>query len=367
MQSRHCRLKEPGWTPQCRAALEELINKGSGKRLPVVFDFDNTVVCGDIGEAVLAVLARDGTLSPEKIPRTLSPPFRHLVEGKVSLESALDLTDYYEALLSPTVHQEEDTTPLANGYAWAVEIMEGLTPLDVTKATRKAYGASQPGKRNLIEVTPGKAGYPAPFFYPEMVELIAELLRHAFDFWILSASNVWSVRWMMLNGLNPLLRKRGVRNGVRADHVIGISTLLANAAGKLYKDPILVQENAGYARLDPAALRRFRLTSRLCFPVSTYSGKVAWIYDVIGRQPYLCAGDSPGDHPMLGFSEHRLWIARVEKAGYQKALVQLARRRGNEGWLVQPVASVDRPGFIAAQVNEALGEGLEPLRSLRFR
>ena len=216
----------------------------------------------------------------------------------------------------------------------------------MVNATRAAYELSEPGKRQLIAVSPGKTSYPAPFFYPEMVELIGELLRHGFDFWVLSASNVWSVRWMILKALNPLLRERGIPTGVRPDRVVGISTLLSDRAGKLHKDPLLVRENPAYATLDPKTLRKFRLTSRLCFPVSTYSGKVAWIYDAIGTRPYLCVGDSPGDHPMLGFSEHRLWIARLEKPAYQKALVELAKRRGRDRWIVQPVFSVEHPGFI---------------------
>lgn len=339
-------LAAPGWLPQTRSALERLIRQGAGKELPVVFDFDNTIVCGDIGEATLAILVRSGVVTPTRVPATLCPPFRVPGGRRITLKSCADLTEYYEAFLAPTSHRNGDTMPLANGYVWAVEIMEGLRPWDVARATKLAFATSEPGQRRLIEVTPGKTAYPAPFFYPEMVELLAELLRHRFDVWIISASNVWSVRWMVLHALNPQLRERGLDAGVRADHVVGVSTLLVDRRGQLHKDALLVRGDAAYAALEDEALRAFRLTSRLEFPAPTYSGKVARIWDLIGQRPHLCAGDSPGDHAMMSFSRHRLWIARVEKPDYQLATEKLIRKTGAAGWIVQPTRTHGTPGFI---------------------
>ncbi len=51
-------LQAPGWRPEARTALSRLIRRGSGKQLPVALDFDNTIVCGDVHEATLAVLLR---------------------------------------------------------------------------------------------------------------------------------------------------------------------------------------------------------------------------------------------------------------------------------------------------------------------
>jgi hypothetical protein len=190
-----------------------------------------------------------------------------------------------------------------------------------------------------------------------VVELLAALLRHRFDVWIVSASNVWSVRWMVQEELNPRLREHGVRRGLRADHVIGISTLLTDRRGCLYKDALLVKENARYAALDEQVLRSFRLTSRLQFPVPTYSGKIACIFDALGTRPCFCAGDSPGDHPMLAFSRNRLWIARLEKPDYQRQLGELIRKTGKTGWLIQATLTKDSPGFVPdfASLSERLG------------
>jgi hypothetical protein len=358
------RLEAPGWNERTRRALEKLIERGAGRNLPAVFDFDNTIVSGDIGEATLAVLVRDGKIRAARLPETLSPPFHLPEKGRVTLEVSVDPTAYYEAFLAPTAHGERDPTPLANGYAWAVEVMQGLSPLDVVEATRKACEFARPNGPGWIEATPGKTRFPAPVFYPEMVEMLAQLVRHAFDVWIVSASNVWSVRWMVREQLNPRLRARGARKGLRADHVLGVSTLLADHRGALHKDALLMKEDAGYAALDEKTLRHFRLTSRLQFPVPTYSGKIACIHDAIGRQPFLGAGDSPGDHAMLAISQNRLWIARLEKPGFQERTAALMRQTGGEGWMVQATLAKASPGFVSdlGQLETRLGEVPEEIR-----
>ena len=340
-------MQAPGWRKEIRRALTELIRRGSGKRLPVTLDFDNTIVCGDIAEATLAVLVKKGVLIARRIPRTLSPSFRLPRGASVALDSGPDITSYYEEFLAPTTHGSADPTPMANGYAWAVEVMEGLTPLDVVRATKEAFACAEPMRQRMIEVTAGKTGFPAPFFYPEMVELIGELRRHDFDVWVVSASNVWSVRWMVSRALNPLLEAHGAASGIPADHVVGVSTLLQDTAGGLYKDALLVRGNHEYAALEERTLSSFRLTSRLQYPVPTYAGKIGCIWDAIGRRPYLAAGDSPGDHPMLSFSEHRLWIMRMEKPCYQQTTMDCIRRTGKIGWMVQPVLGRENPGFLA--------------------
>jgi hypothetical protein len=336
---------------------------GSGleQHLPVVFDFDNTIICGDIGEATLAVLARSGVLTPAKLDRSTSPSFR--VPGRDLLEPAScdDVAEYYEALLAPTAHEGRDPTPLSTAYAWAVEIMENLRPLDVVKGTRTAFEWPQPTKPAFIEVTPGKTAMPVPFFYPEAVELIGELVRLRFDVWVVSASNVWSVRWMVLHALNPLLRERGLKTGLAADHVVGVSTLLSDRQGRLFKDTLLVREDDQYAAMAEKVLAGLRLTSRLQFPVPIYSGKVSVVFDMIGGNPYLAAGDSPGDHPLLSVSQHRLWVARLDKPGYQQATRELMRKTGRDGWLIQPVLSKKAPGFVSglAEAGQRLN-GLSP-------
>ena len=355
---RPLQLEANGWNPRIRAELERLITKNAGRNLPVVFDFDNTIVCGDIGEATLAMLVRSGQLKPGRVAATLSPAFRLPDGKKVTLAGSVDPTAYYDAFLAPTAHGSKDPTPLANGYAWVVEAMEGLTTLDVIEAASAAFHAGLAG-RHWLEVTPGKTGFPAPFFYPEIVELIARLIEGDFDVWVVSASNVWSVRWMVARALNPRLRQMGCSRGLPPDHVVGISTLLRERDHHLYKDSVLVQDNKDYANLKPELLRNLWLTSRLHFPVPTYSGKVACVWDALGRRPWLCVGDSPGDHAMLEFSEHRLWLARLEKPAYQQTALARMQANRSERWLVQPLLATQRPGLVPSPA--AVRQWLRPL------
>ena len=343
---RNCRLQAPGWNLEVREWLENLIADGSGRGLPVVLDFDNTIICGDVSEVTLATLVNSGLVALRHLAPTLSPPFRPPSGTRITLESSADITEYYEAFLTPSTHGTLDPSPFSNGYVWAVEVMEGLRPLDVVRATQTAYEQPQSGKSRFVEVTPGKTVFPVPFFYPEMVELIAQLLRHRFDLWVVSAGNVWSMRWMILKVLNPMLQQLGSSQGLRADHLLGVSTLLADRKDRLYKDALLVRDHPAYAALEERALGAFRLTSRLQFPVPAYSGKVACLLDTLGCNPYLCVGDSPGDHAMLAISQYRLWIARMERPYFQRKLLNLIRQKGGGNWMVQPTLTKENPGFL---------------------
>lgn len=344
---RNCKLQTPGWNLDVREWLENLIANGSGSGLPVVLDFDNTVICGDVSEVTLATLVNSGLLPLQHLAPTLSPPFRQPGGTRITLESSADITEYYEGFLTPSTHGALDPSPFSNGYVWAVEVMEGLRPLDIVRATRAAYEQPQSAKPGFVQVTPGKTVFPVPFFYPQMVELIAQLLAHQFDLWVVSAGNVWSMRWMILEVLNPKLRQLGISDGLRADHLLGVSTLLADRKDRLYKDSLLVRDHPAYAALDERALSAFRLTSRLQFPVPAYSGKIACLFDALGRNPYLCIGDSPGDHAMMAISQNRLWIARMERPHFQRKLLNLFRQRGAANWKVQPTLTKGSPGFVS--------------------
>jgi phosphoserine phosphatase len=341
-----CRLKAPGWNDQARRSLEELIERGAGQGLPVVFDFDNTLISGDVGEATLAILAAEGRVTARNLSKSLCPVFEIPGKQKINVEQCCDIMEYYEALLSPTAHGSADPAPLANGYVWATQAMEGMTVAEVVAATARVFAVGQRGGHLRIEVTPSKTSYPAPRFRDEMVELVAELLRFQYEVWIVSASNVWSVRWMVLYGLNPLLRKQGVRKVLKPRHVIGVATLLTDRLERLYKDSVLLAENRGYAAMDRKSLKGIRLTRHLQYPASVYSGKVACILDAIGRNPYFTAGDNPSDHPMMMVSQYRLWIARLEKPEAQRKTSTLIEQTGKAGWILQICSETDGPRFL---------------------
>lgn len=362
-----CRLKGLGWNEEARSSLERAIQRGAGQRLPVVFDFDNTIVSGDVGEAALALLAAEGRLSPKSVCKSLCPVLTPPGGKRHAIEDCSNVMEYYEALLAPTAHGPADPTPLANGYVWATEVMEKLTVAEVLAATARVYELGQANPIAQIKVTPGKPTYPPPRFYSEMVELIGLLLRLKYDVWIVSASNVWSVRWLVLHGLNPLLKAQGIDEGLRPDHVIGVATLLADPDGHLYKDSVLVRQNVPYAVLETKTAKALQITRHLQFPAPVYSGKVACILDAIGRTPYLCAGDSLSDHPMLKVSQYRLWIARWDKPDAQRATKAMIQQTGQAGWIVQAVQSGGEVRFIPSRDGTFVTSKKAPAKPQKMR
>ncbi len=349
------------WWPGVKARLETLISENAGQNKKVVFDFDNTIMCRDIGEATFALLVQDKKLPLTNIPTDVSPSFT-LATGTLSPKNNQDLTTYYEGLLTATGHQSRDISLHAKAYAWVVQIMAGMTPADIVLYTEKAYAkgiARKDSSDPNLHVSKIN-GYPQPFFYPEMVDLLGLLLKNHFDVYIISASNVWTVRWMVMQNLNPLIQARyGREIGITPDHIFGINTLLKDRrTGKLYKDPILVKENQSYAKLKKEELTHYELTCQIVNPLTAYYGKTAAIRKHVTMcRPFLVAGDSANDHPMLNLAENRLWMARLEKMDYQEKTIVQIEQSLPDTWLIQPVLYENSPGFVSSggDLNERLG------------
>ena len=155
-------LPAAGWNAAVRNSLATLIEKGAGKNLPVVFDFDNTLVCGDIGEATLALLVNAGLIRKDRIHGGSAPAFRPRGRARVTLNSCHDPVEYYERFLDPTTHGAADPAPKSNGYVWAVEVMAGLGILDILKATQAAFEMGK-ARSSLIKVNGGTTSFPATF------------------------------------------------------------------------------------------------------------------------------------------------------------------------------------------------------------
>ncbi len=353
--SAEIKLDQGKWCPEVKARLETLIAQNAGKGKKVIFDFDNTLICRDIGEATFAAMAGEKKLTLKNIPLEITPPFT--LNGKrISPDNAENITMFYEDFLSATKHQPGEACPYSNGYAWVVQIMAGMTPADILSFTEKAYAkgiARQDSEKSNLQETKIN-GYRQPFFYPEMTDLAGLFLKNGYDVYVISASNIWTVRWMVIKNLNPLIQARhGEGLGIAPDHVIGVSVLLEDTrTGELHKDPLLVRTNKAYANMNLEELANYKLTSQIVYPLTGYFGKVANIIKFItSDRPFLIAGDSPNDHPMLNMAENRLWITRLEKMGYQEKTVKLIDNSLPGEWLLQPVLYKKSPGFVSSQAD----------------
>lgn len=164
-------LKESGWNTAVKARLEQIIAQGANQGNAVVFDFDNTLVCRDIGEATFGQLVANGVLSKQKLPKYLSLSFA-LDENSYTPDEAVDLAQYYDQLTRITQHQQGDIAPDITTFMWLVQIMAGMTPKDIIDGTKEAYAEGiaiedlHEMEASQIEITSGKTGYKRPFFLP---------------------------------------------------------------------------------------------------------------------------------------------------------------------------------------------------------
>ena len=344
-------LSVGGWLPDIQRRLAGIVGAEEAAGGAVVLDFDNTLICRDLGDAVLGQLASNG-LHNSAVAAAISPPF--CIDG-TNQRVEDSPVGYYEALQQAT----SDHEPRAAAYAWAVQVMAGRSPADVVRATR-----------HVLE-SPHREGQKLPpFAYPDMLDLVGYMLTRGFRLYIISATNVWSTRWAVKNVINPALNVRfGSEIEIRPECVVGISLLMKErASGLLYSDAHLVRSNPAYRSLDPETLGKLELTPLLSFPVSTYAGKVGCLRTLLGNeQPLLAAGDSDNDLPLLAEAKHRLWIARLEDASMQEFAASDALR--GENWLVQPVLTGIRPGFIRSREDlesrtppSTIEHSIDPLR-----
>ncbi|WP_137990407.1 HAD family hydrolase [Streptomyces vilmorinianum] len=225
-----------GWYGDNRARLQELIDthcaaKGGAKPV-AVFDWDNTVIKNDVGDATLFWLLRNNRVRPPEnddwttTSRYLTPEAADALRnacptGVRTLPTATDGRCADEIL---SVYAEGATTTggeafagfdhrrMEPQYAWLAQLLRGWTTRQVESfaaAARTENLAAPVGATQRVgtgEVT-GWVRY-----YDQQRELVRTLQKTGFDVWIVSASpepvvDVWA---------------EGV--GIKPSHAIGIRT-----------------------------------------------------------------------------------------------------------------------------------------------
>ncbi len=325
------RFDDAYWDPAIHPALDRIIAEARPSDI-ALFDFDNTIICRDLGDALFETIVRSGRgLNPDLLRATAPDLVEKHAEPPVEA-----LLDRYERLCSATRHQEEYAVA-APGYLWIVQLLAGSTPGDVVRWTHETWQAEATGRRNRL-----------PFVYPAMATLLDALGRSGVTCYIVSATNVWSVRWAVQNSLNPLLVEQfGSAAAIPTDRVFGVNMLLRErATGVHWTDTYLTRNEPGYAALDLDVLDRFEITPFFAPPMTTYGGKVGTIFQFVGsKRALLAAGDSLNDIPLLRFARNGLWIARLERPDLQERAVTLLGEEASR-LLIQPTRTGDEPGFV---------------------
>jgi tRNA (guanine37-N1)-methyltransferase len=326
-------LENLNWNNDNKFILEDILNKNSFQNKKVIFDFDNTIISRDLGEYTFLELLKYNLIDINKL-RDFSPDF-YTDNKNIILGSTVNPLEYYESLMMSTNHQSLDESEIINGYIWLVQAMSGLTLKQIVDIN-VALSDTKEKENNL-----------KPFFQPEIINLIGNLLINQFKVYIVSATNTWTVRNIVLKQLNPLLNQKFKKDiKISPQNIFGINTLIKDKRdNKLYKDIHLIKSNNRYKNMDLEELNNYTITSQITFPVTTFEGKNTLIEKYILKDneiPFLIAGDSPNDISMITKSEYKLWIERTEKLHYKKYIENLI----NDSWIIQKANTINNPGFI---------------------
>jgi hypothetical protein len=339
-----------GWTDGNRSALNRLLaDRGrfsetwDPERRPVaVFDWDNTVMKNDIGDATLFwMIAND---------KVLQPPNRdwRRTSGALTASAAIALSSACDGLASPgeplptsanpacataivqiynsgrtpagaPAWRPELTTTMNSAYAWAAQLLAGYAPSEVRAFAESAYeeNASAPiGARQSVGAVTGLNGYVR--IYDQMQDLIFALQENGFDVWVVSASP------------QNVVEAVAAHVGVPEHRVIGIRAVVT--------DGRLTYDLQGCGPVNDAA------NTLITFD----RGKRCWINKVIFHEPVsaqLEPNPDPTKRPVLVAGDSDTDIAMMKDATELKIAINrnkvqlMCNAYANAGgkWLVQPM------------------------------
>ena len=268
------------WRGDNEARLQKMMRESAGSGPSAIFDWDNTVIKNDIGDATFfwmilhdqihrpsswkktsryltpaAVMAlnRDCPLSsPDPLPTSVHPACEDTLLGI-----------YHDGLVvgKPAWLKRYDPDRMEPAYAWAVQLMAGHSPQEVREITLQVIWFSLKQKVGAQQKI-GNKSYPSSIrIYEPMRRLIRDLQKNQFDVWVVSASSQY------------LVESFAKRVGIQPDRVIGVRSKLDDQ-GRLTGafEPCGGEETIPYRK-----------------------GKVCWIDKIIRRPITFAAGDSDSD------------------------------------------------------------------------
>ncbi len=305
-------LVNEGWERDVAEGLSPWISALSAEKgRPIaVFDFDNTLIMGDIGELYSQYLIDEvlyrydldafwGLIDPEDGRDRLRQLATEIWETPRSEQRTHPLYDAYRREASELYRRRFDRLGRRDCYEWAVKLHVGIEEAQMARWSRAAMARELGRRRQRVSLGESDRGevevQRGIRVIAQMRRLLQRLMEEGVEVWIVSASNEWTVR-----AVAPLF-------GVPEQRVLG-NRVTVNDRGQL--------------------------TDQREGPVVYREGKVALIESVIGSQPQLAAGDAITDKEMLEFVDGpSLLIDRGDEA------MRLAARERD--WLVQPQERLD--------------------------
>lgn len=283
-----------GWDPAVEAGLEVLLSSDTVAGRRVVFDFDGTVIAGDVTETVASFGWSRGMMSAQALWSVLGCADNAPHQGPFATYQDIAASDNQQGF----PHGHHASSPLlAQAFA-------GLTVGDVVALTLEAAEADAGARGAFRPLAP-------------VLDLIRRLHHAGADCWVVTAGLVWCVRALLNHIINPaLVSQAGPSAAIPAHRVIGVSTLLREGS-RWWTDRQLLRSGHGasYVNGDASLLVRLEITAAVVSPVTFGGGKVgAWLELPPFEPPVLMVGDGAGDVPLMRISDHALWIAPHEGA-----------------------------------------------------
>lgn len=339
----------PTWVPSTKQSLTKLASDHRDKHLPVVVNFDNAIMCRDLGLATLAVLINSQMVTADNARRTGIPTEVQVRDKRYDIDRSHPL-DYADALAQATRGSGMENRGVAQGYR--TQLLNGLTVADVVAATGAAYGQGLADNDRhsaaVSEISVPGCGRQVerPYVHPEMLDLLAGLLDKGFSVWVVGTTNVWSLRYLIAKVINPKLLARGSKQLIDLSQVVGSRSWLQDPQGKLHRDADLARKSTAYRRMDDGAIKNYRITTILEPTVAGTAGAHLMIEQIVGRPPFLAISGNLAEVDLLARAEHRLWLARLDDPDLQQQVCGYLAKNGADNWLVQPVIAERFSGFV---------------------
>jgi phosphoserine phosphatase len=304
------------WRPEIHAALLDLINTHGNcsasfnpARPPIAaFDCDETLICNDLGEAMLRYMVTRRKfhadrgfwqLIPDRLGREAVQAAYNAVAGRSDAE-VRDTAAYrrYRAGMLAVYENLRATDGLEAAYTFAARLMRGLHERTLNELVEEVldYELDRPLSQEEIAGGPPFQGQIVPTgirVYREMRNLLTLLDHYGFQTYIVTSSNAYVVRGLAR------------RIGFPPERVLGIELGLNGVV----------------------------MNDRVNDPAPIGPGKVEVLLDTAGRSPLLVMGDSMNDYELM---ENCEGLCIVMDRGDE----EIVERAAQNGWLVQSTLSV---------------------------
>lgn len=320
------------------------------------FDWDNTVIKNDIGDALTFwMLANNKILQPpNKDWRRTSPLFTNdavsalskacasqAQPGKPLITNQPDAKSMACADEILVIYDSGKTTAgvkawkegsqnetMEPAYAWTVSLEAGYSPADIRNFAEEAAEFNLKNGMSAVQTVGSKTDVTAYIrIYEQIKDLVSNMQAAGLDVWVISASS------------QPAVEAIAARVGIGSDHVIGIRSFI-DRQGKITAK----FQGCGTYSDDNYGM------------ISYKQGKRCWLNKVVykktnpeaqmqDRSPTLfAAGDSDGDIYFLKDAQYRLVINRNKPEIMCNAYYHMANPNPVDGtWIINPMFIKPKP------------------------